>query len=574
MGRSLARAGDLAGSEVRDPARHNPFDALGAHFEVDFDPARHEVRHRQTRPGPGGPVYTLDMPVHYAVGSGSRGRSYLSDRGGFLFQTPVSWYAQKGIWDLSPGFGPQHLAGRPVEGACLYCHANRAHFREGSANAYEEPVFDGLAIGCERCHGPGALHVRSSGALDVVNPRRLSPALRDAVCEQCHLEGEARVLRRGRGLYDFRPGLALEDFWSVFVPAAEAGGARNAVTHVEQMHESRCYQASAGEGRMTCVSCHDPHVKPAPEARVAWYRDRCLVCHRSDAPLARRAVSPTRQRGTDKPDPPAKGSVRGCSLPREARLKERPDDSCVDCHMPRFGTADIVHTAATDHRVLRRPAPPEARQGRPAGTPLVSFHRGQVDREDRELGRDLGLALVQLLKEGTATPDLVGTRAAALLEQAVQDDPDDVPAWEARGLALRLLGRPEEALAAFGRALDREPQREASLMGAALACQDRGRLDEALAYWRRAVAANPSLSLYRRNLTRVLFLANAWAEAGPACREWMTLDPTSADARKVWIACLLHEGKREEARAEFARLEALGPPDLPALRAWFAAQVR
>src|SRR5205823_3198677 len=104
------------------------------------------------------------------------------------------------------------------------------HPREGYANRYESPLFDeGHAIGCERCHGPGALHVRDPGQRDpetgidytIVNPKHLKPDLRAAVCEQCHLEGETRIVRRGRDLFDFRPGLPMQAFWSVFVRAPD-----------------------------------------------------------------------------------------------------------------------------------------------------------------------------------------------------------------------------------------------------------------------------------------------------------------------------------------------------------------
>src|SRR2546430_727150 len=52
----------------------------------------------------GEPVYESDTPVDYALGSGARGYSYLSDRDGFVFQSPVSWYSDKQVWDASPGF--------------------------------------------------------------------------------------------------------------------------------------------------------------------------------------------------------------------------------------------------------------------------------------------------------------------------------------------------------------------------------------------------------------------------------------------------------------------------------------
>ena len=99
-------------------------------------------------------------------------------------QSPIAWYAQQGRWDLAPGYRGQNLHfDRPILAGCLFCHTNRFEFAEG-----RPPTFHGLSIGCERCHGPGALHDgRAKGAdevdLTIVNPADLAPALRDAVCE-------------------------------------------------------------------------------------------------------------------------------------------------------------------------------------------------------------------------------------------------------------------------------------------------------------------------------------------------------------------------------------------------------
>src|SRR5262249_3454658 len=139
----------------------------------------------------GKPVAELAQEVRWVIGSGRKGYSYLTERDGYLLQTPISWYTQHQRWDLSQGVTPSALAGRGVAGSCLFCHTNRLHEHPDHPDRFVPPVFEGHAIGCERCHGPGALHV--TGDLDhtIVNPARLPPPLRDAVCEQCHLEGEA-----------------------------------------------------------------------------------------------------------------------------------------------------------------------------------------------------------------------------------------------------------------------------------------------------------------------------------------------------------------------------------------------
>jgi predicted CXXCH cytochrome family protein len=378
MGRSLFPV-DRAPAPPTGAEANNPFEAFGTRFLVEGQKGR--VRHLRTRLDragrEGAPAVEQQWEVHYVVGSGTRGYSYFTDRDGYLFQTPISWYSQKKKpWDLSPGLDATLLSGRAVVPDCLFCHANHANYVEGSLNRYTPPVFEGHAIGCQRCHGPGELHVRKDegggrrdekqkkrsdsslnpppsslpGDPTIVNPKYLAANLRDAVCEQCHLQGVARVLGRGRGVYDFRPGLPLESCWSVFVRSAEATPGRDAsggpaagspsgqqaVGQVEQMYESRCFQRSRqGLVPLGCVSCHDPHARVPPDRAAAHYRARCLQCHRDADGGGEHRRAP------------------GCALPRADRLRRAAEDSCIACHMPRHGASDIPHTAVTDHRILR-----------------------------------------------------------------------------------------------------------------------------------------------------------------------------------------------------------------------------
>jgi hypothetical protein len=138
----------------------------------------------------------------------------------------ITWYSRKQKWDLSPCYEKDNLHfERFIKPACLFCHSNRFDHVAGTENRYRPPNFMGHAIGCERCHGPGELHVRTPERLsdeppNIVNPARLQPALREAVCQQCYLQGDIRIVRAGRSLSDYRPGLPLSSVESVFVKAA------------------------------------------------------------------------------------------------------------------------------------------------------------------------------------------------------------------------------------------------------------------------------------------------------------------------------------------------------------------
>ncbi len=558
MGRSAAAVGGEHGLERFGAGAHNPFQAGAVTFRVERRDGR--VFHQEQVVGEGGQaVAELEAEARFAVGSGRRGRSYLVERDGHLYESPISWFSQAGRWDLSPASTASTHFNRAVGPDCLFCHVNRAEPVEGTVNRYRQPVLPDPAIGCERCHGPGALHAAARERGDavggredtIVNPARLPPELRESVCQQCHFQGVMRVLPRGRQPFDFRPGLPLRLFWSVFVRPPELTDGRKSVSQVEQMQASRCFRDSAG--RLGCISCHDPHILPAAEGRVSYYRDRCLRCHEH----------------------------RGCSLPAARRRKQQPDDSCVACHMPGIATSDIAHTAQTDHRILRRPEGANALPGRWPGprvgyTPLVYCFENQVDPRDPGVPRDTGLALVAVAR--MMDPDefrlQIGRSALSLLRPAVRAHPADVPAREGEGYALWLCGQQEQALAAYEAVLAQAPERESALADATRLAAQLGRRDVGVAYARRTVAVNPFEPDYHALLARLLSDGAQATEAADEARAALRLDPNNVDARQALIGAALHEGDRPRARQEFETLMALRPPDADGLRRWFAEQMR
>ena len=148
----------------------------------------------------------------------------------------------------------------------------------GTINRYQQPIFRGYAVGCERCHGPGELHVRRPAEVNgqdmtIVNPDSLKPSLRDAVCEQCHLNGHQRVLRLDHRNEDYRPGLPFHEFWTV-LETVDGAAEQRFVGQVEQMHESRCFRASKGGSdappATIRIGCPNPLSRSPTTAGAAW----------------------------------------------------------------------------------------------------------------------------------------------------------------------------------------------------------------------------------------------------------------------------------------------------------------
>jgi Flp pilus assembly protein TadD len=527
MGHSLAPVVAATNTGAGDGSGRVLFQAQG--FEYSIEQRDGHVFHQETRRVPSGHVVARhEEEVQFAIGSGRQGVAYLIERDGFLFLSPMTWYPRKQRWDLSPGYEKENLHFyRPVQADCLFCHVNRVEPVAGPVNRYRPPIFRGHSIGCERCHGPGALHVKNPIAVDgrdrtIVNPAALAPSLRDAVCEQCHLQGDRRVSRLDHRSQDFRPGSPFHEFWTV-LEATATPEAHRFVGQVEQMHESQCFRAS--RRRLGCISCHDPHRLPAPEEKVGYYRRRCLECH----------------------------ADRGCSLPATVRLERSRDDDCIVCHMPPTTATEVLHTATTNHRIPRRAEAadrPQTDTGepRPEREPVAIFHRDLMDDRDRAAAeRDIGVAVCRDGREGAAY-------AVPRLKAALAARPDDADAWEALGFALGLRDQGEEAKAAFQTALNMQPDREFTLRGVAYLATRNGWREEAIAYWRRAIAISPMRPDYRAELAALHFLGRDWGAAVEECRETLRLNPADLETRIRLVQCYLRLRDPTAARREFQTL--------------------
>jgi len=116
-----------------------------------------------------------------------------------------------GQWDMTPKYrGTKEVPlTLPAAPSCLHCHTSNAQIpEEGTENKYASPLFAHGGITCERCHGDdlshGVITKKKSGksaprtasaaggpAKGIINPAKLSPCDADAICMQCHLEGNA-----------------------------------------------------------------------------------------------------------------------------------------------------------------------------------------------------------------------------------------------------------------------------------------------------------------------------------------------------------------------------------------------
>ena len=427
------------------------------------------------------------------------GRSYLFSIDDFLFQAPVSYYSSAGKWDLSPGYQTYDrlYLTRPVEAACLRCHASGVQPVAGTLNGYAAVPFLEGGIGCERCHGPGEEHIARmkigvlGGGHSIVNPRKLSSERRDSVCAQCHLTGAARIVKAGRDAGDFQPGGLLSDYESVFVWSDPAGEMK-VTSHFEKLAQSLC-KVKSGD-RMFCGSCHETHATPTEGEKASYFRGKCLACHAAANPCI------------------AAPAVRA-----------RNGDQCIDCHMPKNPVADVAHATYTDHAIPRSAIAP-ARKPSSSDRVLIPFgNRAASDR-------DLGLAYARLLEDGRNA--VYEARAFELLKTAIAQQPNDVPAMVQLA---NLYGyrNDERAIALYEQAVRADPSQVVAANNLGAILMSFGRSAEAIRLWSTVLERGPGFEAARMNLAVAQFRAGDATAARETLIKGLDLNPGAREMRAL-----------------------------------------
>lgn len=482
-------------------------------------------------------THRLRRRMDYVIGSGTAARTYLTESKGRLYELPLTWYTQKKQWDFSPGYEAKNARfDRLIPDRCMACHNSypgATDFVEGKYTRVPE------GIGCERCHGPGALHVEerlaapeSAGDVDdtIVNPAHLSFERRLDVCNQCHLQTTVSVLREGRSAFSFRPSEALRDHLAFFVAHQDGVEGVEVVSHAERMRQSACFLGTrTAERPLECVTCHNPHERFRDQG-PGYFNTTCMQCHDAEA---LRAVE-----------------------------DHGPDANCTACHMPKAAASDAPHSSFTDHWI--RVVGSETTSAADPDAEIMEPYFDQ-DRGNRVGQRYLGMALIvhgrqqndpRLIATGAATLEvglgadttqgeahfLLGVahqqlgnldRAVPALERAVRIDP---------GIPQRLnaLAQVYEALRRDPAVIDRLYQRALRIQPALAGVrvnyghflQEQGRLSEAVAAYEAAQAEQPWLDVAPFMLGTALMERDRQAEAEAAFREAARLNPDYAGIRR------------------------------------------
>jgi predicted CXXCH cytochrome family protein len=255
---------------VRDPREH-PEAVLG-----DFthsDPFR---------------SFGLDQ-VAFVYGSRWKQR-YFTKRGDDYYPLPAQWDVKKGKWLpyhveagtdwWVPFYGPTNFE-RPTGPTCDGCHSVNYDIQTKHVTEWN--------VGCEKCHGPGSLHVAHPTKQNIVNPETLDYIRGNDTCIQCHSQGQPLSNPIAGKYYDwpvgFLPGQRLADYWRLeelkpgttnFYQYADL------TAHKNRMQGNDFVQSVMYHRQLRCFDCHDVHSNQNTASLRAPANALCLSCHAMD----------------------------------------------------------------------------------------------------------------------------------------------------------------------------------------------------------------------------------------------------------------------------------------------------
>jgi len=559
----------------------------------------------------GKPDNVEELQIDYIMGSGNHVRTYLHrEENGTLIELPMAWYAELGgHWGMNPGYdNPHPMTRRPIAYECMFCHNAYPEIpvtehRDLSANpVYNDPLPEG--IDCQRCHGPGAAHVKAAQSTGmsvsqvralILNPARLSNERKMEVCEQCHLETTShslpdRIRHYNQTPFGYAANQSLASFNSYFSRDPEKGSIDNfeIVNAPYRLRQSQCYLKS--EGALTCETCHNPHdLHKGPEA-ASYYTPICMKCH-------------------------------AANLPAQIALHKHPaSNDCVSCHMPKRRTEDVIQAIMTDHLIQRRQPPFQDLLAERQEVPEIAAnaYRGEVkryllDHENPHSKDDLYDALAQVIDKSnleTGIPHLEevirtqhpnqpnffielgdamrhagnlsgaidvyrqallfdqrssraqrrlatalgsagqGDQALAVLQKAIEYEPDNPLLWYEQALIESRAGKRKEAIEHLKKALQLKPDFADAQNNLGIDLAYIGDQQSAEIAFRAALVTNPYDAETRANLGRLLAWKGDWKQAAFHLQKAIQLDPTDANAHAAYSVVLLQLHRFPEAEKE------------------------
>ncbi len=268
------------------------------------------------------PVLTFDLTqVAFVYGSRWKQR-FFTKMGDDYFVLPAQWDVKKSKWlpyhvekgaDWWVPFYGETNAERPTGPLCDGCHSVNYNIETKQVTEWN--------VGCEKCHGPGSLHVEHPTRENIVNPKKLDFVAGNDTCIQCHSQGRPISNPIQGKYYDwpvgYQPGKRLADYWNLeelrpgttnFYQYADM------TAHKNRMQGNDFVQSNMYHRDIRCFDCHQVHSNQNTSDLIAKGNEVCLTCHTKDNPAG----------------------LKGTVSEHTHHAANSAGSQCVACHMPKI----------------------------------------------------------------------------------------------------------------------------------------------------------------------------------------------------------------------------------------------
>jgi predicted CXXCH cytochrome family protein len=249
---------------------------------------------------------------------------YFTKIGDDYFVFPAQWDVSNAVWrpyyvragtDWWVAHYPADQMQRPTGPLCDGCHSVNYNIATKQVTEWN--------VGCEKCHGPGAAHVKRPSKSNIVNPARLDFVRANDVCIQCHSQGRPKSNPVAGKYYDwpigYVPGGLLSDVWNL----EEHRLGETTFTHYadDSAHKNRMQGNDFVTSRMhergvTCFSCHNVHGTENNADLIKPGNAMCLECH---GPLSPNGPHGTLEEHTHHAADSAGSQCTACHMPKIAQ---------------------------------------------------------------------------------------------------------------------------------------------------------------------------------------------------------------------------------------------------------------
>lgn len=232
----------------------------------------------------------------------------------------------------APASAGATMVGRDV---CATCHTDHVENFVKTFHGRKTLSSKKLTNDCESCHGPGSAHVEGGGDVaKIINPKKLDAAGVADLCLSCHTNKNVMMWKTS---HHAQTGLSCLQCHSVHDGGGRTNLKAKAVFEEQVQTETclKCHKQQKAdmrlashhplpEGKMSCVSCHNPHGGIDGNLKADSPQELCAKCHAEKVgPFANE-------------HPPVTDDCMNCHRPHgsanDKLLKQAPPYLCMNCH--------------------------------------------------------------------------------------------------------------------------------------------------------------------------------------------------------------------------------------------------